>query len=370
MKIVFFGTDNFAAKVLAELITHHQVVGVVTVPDAPVGRKQVLEESAVSKLAGSLNIPTFKPASLKKDETIEATLKACDAELFVVAIYSKIIPQNILDIPPRGNVNVHPSLLPLYRGPAPIRTPLLYGDTETGVSIILMDAEVDHGPILAQESILIEPNDTNVSLTEKLATVAAPLLISALADYESGTITPTTQDHTLATYTKIVAKEDGKIDWSKTAQDIYNQWRAYEVWPGIYTTWNGKLLKIINCKSLDVASITQNGSTLSSSRPARHRLRLQAVTGGMRGSSSPTSEQSSVPWDGTVDSRPLRRSFSEASLRGNMNAVIGTVVDGGIVICGQNTYLQITKLQLEGKQMTDIKSFLNGNKTFIGSVLV
>ncbi len=317
MKIVFFGTDNFAAHVLEALMQKHEVLAVVTVPDAPVGRKQIIQKTAVAELADRVGISVFKPASLKKDESIEATLRGLGADVFVVAIYSKIIPQNILNIPTKGSVNVHPSLLPLYRGPAPIRTPLLHGDTVTGVSIILMDEQVDHGPILGSKEVTIEPSDTNTTLTEKLAAVAAPLLVGALDGYAAGTITPQEQDHEKATFTKLVSKEDGKVDWNKSAVEIYNAWRAYDVWPGIYTTWNGKLLKIVNCV------------VLSSSR----------MRGSMVGQAADTIEKP------------------------------GIVLEGGIVTCGQDSYLQITKLQLEGKQAMDIKAFLNGNKDFVGSTL-
>lgn len=309
MRIVFFGTDNFAAHVLTSLHEHYNVVGVVTVPDAPVGRKQILQETPVAALANELGIKVFKPASLKKDLEIEPALKTLNADIFVVAIYSKIIPQNILDIPPHGNINVHPSLLPHYRGPAPIRTPLLQGDTKTGVSILLMDAEVDHGPLLATEEIDIAPNDTNITLTEKLSHLAAPLLVRALDGYINGSITPVPQEHTKATFTHIVSKEDGCINWNKPANEIYNMWRAYQIWPGIYTTWNGKLLKIIECK-------------------------VQMDSGQF-----------------AVDS------------------MTGTVLLGGVIVCGQNTYLQIIKLQPEGKQPMDTKAFINGNKSFIDSVL-
>lgn len=324
MKIVFFGTDTFAAHVLDVLRTEMEVVAVVTVPDAPVGRKRIMQESAVGALAAKLGLPVLKPAKLKHDAALEERLRSFGADVFVVAIYSKIIPQNILSIPPMGNINVHPSLLPLYRGTAPIRTPLLHGDTETGVSVMLMDEQVDHGPLLAVRMVPIAPNDTNVTLTEKLANVAAPLLTEALRGYESGALVPQEQDHNSATFTKIVSKEDGKIDWNKSAQDIYNMWRAYQPWPGIFTTCNGKLLKINECEVAlpgRIESDTLSGPPLSA----------REVTG--------------------IASRA------------------GAVLFGGVVACGSGTYLKILTLQLEGKQVMDVKSFTNGHKDFIGSTL-
>ncbi|MBP9687013.1 MAG: methionyl-tRNA formyltransferase [Candidatus Doudnabacteria bacterium] len=313
MKIVFFGTDGVAVHALRAVAAVHDVVTVVTVPDAPVGRARTLTESEVAVVAYELGIFVLKPATLKQNEELVAALQALHADLFVVAVYGKIIPENILQIPLRGCVNIHPSLLPLYRGPAPIRTPLLNGDTETGVSIMLMDAEMDHGPLLASQAVAIEPNDTNVTLTEKLGTMSAPLLLKAVSEYEAGTCTPLPQDHSKATFTHFVKKEDGRIDWNKSAQDIYNMWRAYQPWPGIFTTWNGKLLKISSC-----IPFSPSGGDVTASVTER------------------------VP---------------------------GTVLEGGIVACGENTYLQILTLQPEGKQIMDMPSFLNGNKQFIGSVL-
>lgn len=309
MKIIFFGTDGIAVPVLRALASSHEVVGVVTAPDAPVGRKQILTASEVALVAAGLGIPVYKPDRLKGNAELEAALKDAHAEVFVVAVYGKIIPESILQIPPLGCVNIHPSLLPLHRGPAPIRTPLLHGDAETGVSIMLMDAEMDHGPLLARQRVPIDPDDTNSTLTEKLGVVSAELLLGALSGYAAGTITPLPQEHDKATFTHFVKKEDGRIDWSKPAQDIYNMWRAYQPWPGIFTTWNGKLLKVTSC------CVVEN------------------------------KEQR------TENSQP------------------GMVLDRGVVMCGQNTCLQILTLQPEGKPLMDIQSFLNGNKQFLGSVL-
>ncbi len=313
MRIVFFGTDGVAVPVLRALAQNHEVTAVVTTPDALVGRKQILTASEVALLAVELGIPLFKPGRLKGDADFEAGLRNVQAEAFVVAVYGKIIPESILQIPPLGCINIHPSLLPLYRGPAPIRTPLLRGDTETGVSIMLMDAEMDHGPLLAQQRVPIHPDDTNVTLTEKLGALSGPLLLDTLAGYAAGTVTPLPQDHDKATFTHFVKKEDGRIDWNKPAQDIYNMWRAYQPWPGIFTTWNGKLLKITSCIPFS-------------------------------------------PSGGDVTAAVTERAS-------------GTVLPNGVVACGQNTYLQILTLQPEGKQPMDIQSFLNGNKNFVGTAL-
>lgn len=305
MKLVFFGTDNFALHILEVLQKDFEVVAVVTTPDAKVGRKQILTPSPVALLTEELHIPLYKPESLKNNASFAADLRALGADVFVVVVYGKIIPKDILAIPPKGVINVHPSLLPLYRGPSPIRTPLRNGDTETGVSIMCLDDEVDHGPLLAQERVHIDADDNNVTLTEKLAQTAAPLLVRALTEHVSGSITPSPQDHTKATFTSLTTKEDGKVDWNRTAQEIYNQFRAFYDWPQIWTTWNGQKLKIVDCSVVDA----------------------------------------------TCSQQP------------------GTVLFGGQVACGGGTVLQIHSLQLEGKKETAIGSFLNGYPQFIGSSL-
>lgn len=307
MNIVFFGTDSLAAHALVALHSAQNVLAVVTVPDAPVGRKQVLAQTPVGVAASELGIPVLKPARLKNNDEFLQQLKSLAPDALVVAVYSKIIPDSVLSVPPRGSINVHPSLLPLYRGPAPIRTPLLRGDSVTGVSIMLMDAEVDHGPLLAVEQVAIAPEDTNATLTEKLSGVAAPLLVRTLAEYEKGNVTPQEQDHTMATFTKMVTKEDGRVNWQKPAREIYNMWRAYQPWPGIFTTWNGKLLKILACAPLDAVLDAGHAS--------------------------------------------------------------GTVLGDGVIACGDGSGLQILTLQLEGKNATDFQSFTRGNGSFIGSVL-
>lgn len=306
MKIIFFGTDNFALTVLKELQAHHEVLAVVTTPDAPVGRKQILQASPVATLAHELGLRLFKPASLRKDPTFKQTLQELGADIFTVVVYGKIIPDDILSIPRYKSVNVHPSLLPRYRGPAPIRTPLYNGDSATGVTIMLMDSEVDHGPILAQEEVAIGADDTNCTLTDKLALIAAPLLIKTIDGYVTGAITPREQDHSQAIFTRLVTKQDGRIDWSRTAPEIYNQFRAYSDWPSLWTMWDDTIVKILDCE-------------------------------------------------------PANMSFSGAP---------GTVLPEGLIVCGKNTVLKITQLQLAGKNPVDIKSFLNGYKDFISSTLI
>lgn len=261
MKIVFFGTSEIGAPILENLAKHHEVVAVVTSPDKPVGRKQILSPSPIANLAERLKIFTYKPEKVKNNPDFLLTLKQHAADLFVVVSYGKILPLELLDIPPLKTINVHFSLLPKYRGPAPVQFALLNGETVTGTTIFILDELVDHGPVLATKEIAIDPHDTNITLQSKLAQLSSDLLIEVLPKYEAGEITPVEQNHDEATGSKIITKEDGKIDWTQDAQEIYNRWRAFQPWPGIYTSWQGKLLKILECEPGPESTTLQPGQT-------------------------------------------------------------------------------------------------------------
>lgn len=242
--ILFFGTSAASAKVL-EALAHTQgfsISGVITQPDRPVGRKQLLTPSPVKQMAETLRLPVLCPESLKNFplETLP------NADIFVVYAYGLIIPQILLDQSPHGALNIHPSLLPKYRGPTPVQSALLNGDTETGVSIILLDAQMDHGPIFNQVHFPIAADDTTVTVTEKLTTLAIPALISVINEWAEHKITPTPQDHTQTTICKILTRDDGQIDWQKTNMQIYNLYRGLTPWPGIWTRWQGKRLKLLS----------------------------------------------------------------------------------------------------------------------------
>lgn len=324
MRIVFFGTSEVGLPTLEALVQHHQVVGVLTSPDAPVGRKQVLTPSPIAVRAQELDLFVLKPEKVRGNPEVLEELAKLEADIYVVVSYGKILPKELIDAPPLKTLNIHFSLLPQYRGAAPIQAALKNGEAVTGTTIFVLDELLDHGPILAQVQESIMPDDTFVTLAQRMAEISAHKLIEILPLYQSGALVPQEQNHELATKAPMLKKEDGKIDWSKTAQEIYNQWRAYQPWPGVYTTWNGKLLKITDCKLVDVTAIV--GDVVSGSPPN---------IGGARG--------------GIIQS--------------------GTVLPDGIVTCGQNTYLQILTLQPEGKQLMDIKAFLNGNKNFTSSIL-
>ncbi len=247
MKIIYFGTSEIGLPILEALLEHHEVVAVVTSPDKAVGRKQILTPSPIANLAERKHLTIYKPNKVKNNPDFLLTLKQHAADLYVVVSYGKILPLELLDQPPLKTINVHFSLLPKYRGPAPVQFTLLNGETKTGTSIFILDELVDHGPLLATAEIAIEPTDTNITLQSKLAQLSSDLLIEILPKYENSQITPTVQNHEEATSTKIITKEDGKVNWQETNQQIYNRFRAFQPWPGIYTTWEGKSLKIIDC---------------------------------------------------------------------------------------------------------------------------
>ncbi|RMG80511.1 MAG: methionyl-tRNA formyltransferase [Chloroflexi bacterium] len=243
-RIVFMGTPDFAVPTLKALIEHYDVVGVVTQPDRPVGRKRKIQPSPVKIVAQEAGIPILQPHSLRKEPEAVKQLAQWGADVFVVAAFGQILPQNVLDIPPHGSINVHASLLPRWRGAAPIQAAIRAGDKETGVTIMLMDAGLDTGPMLTQKAIEIAADETGQSLHDKLAVLGAELLIETLPGYLSGEINPIPQPEEGVTYAPQIKKEDGLIDWSQSAEAIERQVRAFTPWPGTFTFWNGTQLKI------------------------------------------------------------------------------------------------------------------------------
>lgn len=247
MKIVFFGTSDVALPILEVLHKNYEVVAVVSTPDARQGKKQSLTPSPVSLLAGELKLKLLKPEDPKSDAFFKE-LKELGAEVFIVVSYGKILPESIINLPPYKTLNVHFSKLPFFRGPAPIQFTLLSGASEAWTSIFVLDKLVDHGPILAQRSQPVDPTDNFVTLSQSLARLSAKLLLEILPDYISGKLVPVEQDHNLATQTNHISREDGKIDWKKSAPEIYNQFRAFFPWPGVWAKWQGKMVKILDCE--------------------------------------------------------------------------------------------------------------------------
>lgn len=236
LKIIFFGTPTQVIPILGELTKHHEVVAVVTAPDQKVGRKQLLTPPPVKVFAQEHNIPVLQPEKLTALNLSE--VEGLNSQLFVVAAYGKIIPKKILDIPKYGAINIHPSLLPKYRGSTPIQSTLLDGIKTSGISFILMDEKMDHGPLLHQLPFVISPTDTFDWLMHSMFSQAGIILPSVIQNYTDGKITPQTQDESLATYTKIIIRQDGYIDINNPPkpEHIERMTRAYYPWPNAWTT--------------------------------------------------------------------------------------------------------------------------------------
>ncbi|XWX05309.1 methionyl-tRNA formyltransferase [Aggregatilineales bacterium SYSU G02658] len=301
-RIVFMGTPEFAVPSLKALIAHHQVVGVVTQPDRPAGRGGELRPPPIKELAQAHSIPCVQPVKLRE---VKDWLRAQEADLFVVAAFGQILPQSVLDMPRHGCLNVHGSLLPRWRGAAPIHAAIRAGDAETGITIMLMDAGLDTGPMLTQASTPIKPDDTSASLHDRMAELGANLLIQTIPPYLNGQITPQPQDDALATYAPQLSKEEGRIDWSLPAVQIERTIRAFDPWPGTFTHWDGKLLKV-------------------------HRARLRA---------------------------------------GQQPAGSVALIDGALCVGTGDGLLELVELQLEGRKRVTADDFLRGHPQIVGAQL-
>lgn len=250
-RVVFMGTPSFAVPILKALAAEkeYDLVCVVTQPDRPAGRGRKPAASAVKEAALALGLPIWQPRTLRDPEAVEK-LRSLSPTVIVVAAFGQILKTDVLTIPPRGCVNVHASLLPRWRGAAPIPAAILAGDEETGVTIMLMDEGMDTGPILAQTAIPIRPDDTTGSLGERLSVLGAELLLATLPAWLAGEIQPRPQDDAQATVCKLLRKEDGQLDWSLPAVELERRVRAYNPWPGAYTMWRGRQLKILRAAAL------------------------------------------------------------------------------------------------------------------------
>lgn len=249
-RVVFFGTPNFGALVLWHLLGHSwatndQVLAVVTSPDKPVGRSKTLAASPVKELAEKFSIPVLTPEKLRGNSEIVSSIKKLNPNLLVLAAYGQIVPKELLDIPSQGSLNVHPSLLPKYRGASPIQTAFLNQEKETGVTIIKMSEKVDSGEILAQIKVPIHSLDNYQTLSIKLANLGGNLIRQLLSMWMEGEIKAHPQDETLASITPMIKKEDGFIDWKKPPKNLEAMIRAYYPWPGVWTEFKGKILKFL-----------------------------------------------------------------------------------------------------------------------------
>lgn len=329
MHYIYFGTSEFAATILEKLLDANMTpITVVTQPDRPAGRGKKIQESPVKKIAQNGAVPVLQP---EKTRNSKLEIQNLQPDLFVVAAYGEIIPKEILDIPKDGCINVHPSLLPLYRGPSPIQTAILNGETKTGVSLILLDEAIDHGPILAQETASIGYRDTSETLSHTLALQSATMLLETIPKWLAGDLAPTPQDHAKATFTKMITKEDGRIDWKKSAQEIERHVRAMTPWPGSYTFWKEGVEKTPTPGKARVGV-----PTVSVGKQVRVHLRRVSV---------------------------LKEKATEAP-----GEVLDTPNDELSVVCGKDI-LVIHELQPEGKHVMPGSAFINGHRSIIGSVL-
>ena len=244
MKVLFMGTPDFAVDALEALIqSEHEVVGVVTQPDKPKGRGKEMQFPPVKECAVKYNIPVFQPAKVKTPEGVE-TLRSFGADIFVVAAFGQILSKEILDMPKYGCINIHASLLPKYRGAAPIQWAVIDGEKQSGVTIQQMNEGIDTGDILLKAVVDLDPKETGESLYEKLSKTGAELILQVLPMIEAGTVKPEKQDDSLSTHAGKLSKALGCIDWNKSAVEIERLIRGLNSWPSAYTSFKGKTLKI------------------------------------------------------------------------------------------------------------------------------
>jgi len=262
MRILFLGTPSFAVHPLRRLVeAGHEIVGVVTQPDRPAGRSRSVQSPPVKQAALELGLPVMQPATLR-DEAVVAELQALGPEAGVVAAYGEILRRNVLSIPALGYLNIHPSLLPLYRGPSPVAAAIRAGDPFTGVSVILLERAMDAGPILAQATLPLDDTARTGTLTDHLFKIGADLLAGILPLYAAGDVAAQPQDHDRATLTRLLTKDDGLLDWSLPATALERTVRAYDPWPGAFTTVKGQPMKILRTSVVEASELGEPGFIL------------------------------------------------------------------------------------------------------------
>lgn len=266
-KIVYMGSPEFAIPTLRAIAGKYTLVGAVTQPDRPAGRGRVLTSPPVKGLAIELEIPVIQPKSLKEPHAL-AQLKSWQPDLIVVAAFGQILRKEVLELPGYGCINVHASLLPCWRGAAPIQAAILHGDTETGISIMQMDAGIDTGVILSQHSITIGEHETACELSRRLAELGAQALLDTLPQFLSGAIVPHAQDDKLATYAPMLKKDAGQLDFNEPAVALARRVRAFDPWPGTYTIWSGERLKILRARAKDAKTPGPGKTTTYGDLPA------------------------------------------------------------------------------------------------------
>ena len=311
LRVVFMGTPAVAVPVLSAILdAGHEVVGVYTQPDRPAGRERSVLPTEVKLFAIQRDLAVFQPASLRRDEDALKGLKALAPDVIVVAAYGLFLPAVLLDLPKLGALNVHPSLLPRHRGPSPVASAILTGEADTGVTIIRLDEGMDSGPIIAQRETAIGADETAGDLTVRLFDMGAALLVESLSSWEKGDIQAIAQDHSQATVTFRLARKDGEMEWRRPAVELSRQVRAYHPWPGTFTRWRGRLLKIVEARGIEY-------------------------------------DPPDTPTPGTVMALPDGR--------------VGIGTGAGI--------LEVARVQLEGRRAVTGREFVAGYRDFIGSIV-
>ena len=263
LKIIFAGTPEFAAVALRALLqSSHQVLAVYTQPDRPSGRGLKLTPSAVKQVAIENNLPLYQPANLK-DENDQQTLANFNADVMVVAAYGLLLPSAVLSLPRLGCINIHPSLLPRWRGAAPIQRTIFAGDTKTGVTIMQMEEGLDTGPMLLKHEYTLTVDETSQTLHDKLAVLGAEACLETLTQLSENKIVPMTQDNSLVTYAQKISKEEALIDWEQPAIELEHEIRAFNPWPVAYTSWQGQNLRIWSAKALQQVHNTSARTIIS-----------------------------------------------------------------------------------------------------------
>jgi methionyl-tRNA formyltransferase len=307
LDLIFCGTPRFAVPTLEKLqASGHRIHLVVTQPDRPKGRGLELVASPVKESALKLNLSITQPDRIKTNDEFRARLTAIKPDAIIVVGYGRIIPQWMLDLPPLGNINLHASLLPKYRGAAPIQWAIANGETVTGITTMRIDAGLDTGDMVLQEELPIASDDTAETLSPRLSAIGANLIVETLHRLQDGSVQPRPQDHSLATLAPILKKEDGVIDFSRSATEIFNRMRGFQPWPGAYTKFRGKNLQIVQAQPADAV-------------------------------------------------------LPPAELRGEHHRLL--------VGCGHQTALELLEVQLEGKKRTSARDFIHGYRPQPGEKL-
>ena len=303
LRVLFYGTSSFAVPTLEHLVDDPRikVVGVVTQPDKPVGRHAEHAFSPIKQAALAYHLPLKQYPSVK-DPMVCDELSVFEPDVAVVVSFGQIIPDTLLSLPEHGSINIHGSLLPRYRGASPIHAAILNGDRQTGITIMKMDAKMDHGPLLASFSEPIDEEETTQHLHDRLANLAGIKIVDVLLEYVNGSLTPTIQDESQATYVKLLSREDGWMNWQKPAQQIVRQIRAYDPWPGTFCCLDDQRIKVFHAETIPL--------------PDNHAHAMPGTTF-------------------IYDGRPA-------------------------VVCGSGTALCLLRVQPEGKKIMEGQDFLRG----------